>query len=62
MTPTGIIEFTDRSTKKPVSINAKHVVKWHENVCMTVISLSTGYDIEVIQNYEEVSAAIISAL
>ncbi len=62
MTPTGVVEFTDRSTKKPVSINAKHVVKWHGNVCMTVISLSTGYDIEVIQNYEEVSTAIISAL
>ncbi len=62
MTPTGIVEFHTREDKNiPVSINAKHVLRWHGRKEYTVIVLVRGF-VEVFESYEEVSAAIISAL
>ncbi len=68
MTPTGIIEFHTQASEvmasTPVSINAKHVVYFYSQGDKggTSICMGNRLNFVVTESYDEVSAAIISAL
>ena len=64
MTPTGIVEFHAKRDGRLVSVQAFRIAMFHSKSKDegTIIVIEKGVLFTVTESYEEVSAAIISAL
>ncbi len=62
--PTGIVEFHAKRDGRLVSVQAKRVAMFHSKPeeSGTIIVMEKGVLFTVTESYDEVSAAIISAL